>query len=192
MTIPAVTKNAMLDGVVFTHASLHSAFPGSTGANEISGGSYARQAITLAAASGGQRALSVPVVFSVPASTVRWIGYWSGSTFLIATPNGGAAPKNYMAAPSTELIHAVAHNFLDGQKIAFFNGTPPGGFVEGSVYYVRDTSVDSFKVAATLGGTALDITAAGSFGSVLSAITEEVYAAPGTHQLTAATFMVPD
>ena len=76
-------KNTMLDGLTVDACSLHSADPGSTGASEISGGSYARQTPTFNAASGGSRALNADLTFDVPAgSTVAYVGYWSGSTFL--------------------------------------------------------------------------------------------------------------
>lgn len=83
MPLIAATRNAMLDSLTITHASLHTADPGTNGANEVTGGSYARQAVTMAAASGGTRSASNQPVFSVPAATtVAWIGLWNGSTFL--------------------------------------------------------------------------------------------------------------
>jgi hypothetical protein len=67
-----------------THVSLHTASPGDSGANEISGGSpaYARKAITFANASGGVLDDSTNgVTFDVPASTtVTHVGFWSAST----------------------------------------------------------------------------------------------------------------
>lgn len=194
MTIPTTTKNAMLDGQTINTASLHSAFPGTTGANEISGGTpaYARKAITVAAASGGQRLLSSGVTFDVPASTVRWIGYWNSSTFAFCAPNGGATPKNFISIASSDLVYAPSHGYSDTQKIVFFNGTPPTGLTEGTTYFVRDATTDTFKVAATSGGTAIDLTGAASFGCVVCAITEDVYASQGTHDLSTTTFSVPD
>jgi hypothetical protein len=52
---------------------------------------------------------------------------------------------------------------------------------------VRDSTTDTFKVAATLGGAAINITAVNSLDSVMSKIVEEVYGAQGTHTVTAAT-----
>lgn len=55
--LPAATLNAAANAIVVAsttyYLSLHSATPGTTGASEISGGSYARQAITFGSASGG-------------------------------------------------------------------------------------------------------------------------------------------
>ena len=81
-------KNAMLDHLagLAVFASLHSADPGSGGANELSGGSpvYARKAITWNAASAGNLDNDANPVFDVPAgSTVAFFGLWSadGLTF---------------------------------------------------------------------------------------------------------------
>lgn len=194
MTIPTTTKNNMLDGQTINTASLHTAFPGTTGANEVSGGApaYARKAITVGAASGGQRTLSSSVTFDVPATTVRWVGFWNSSTFAFCAPNGGATPKNFMAISSSDLVYSEGHGYADTQKIVFYNGTPPGGLTEGTVYFVRDAAADTFKVAATAGGAAINLTSSASFGCVVCAITEDVYAAQGTHQLSTASFVIPD
>jgi hypothetical protein len=194
MPIPIQTKNNMLDGQTINTASLHTGFPGTTGANEVTGGApaYARKAITVAAASGGSRSHSVGVVFDVPASTVKWIGYWNSATFVCCAPNGGATPKNFMAIASSDTIYAAGHGYADTQKIVFFNGTPPSGLTEGTTYFVRDAATDTFKVAATSGGAAIDLTSAASFGCVVCAITEDVYAVQGTHDLSASTFTIPD
>ena len=194
MTWPAATKNNMLGGQTFTDASLHSSFPGSTGTGEVTGGApaYARKAITMNAASGGQRALNAAVSFDVPAVTVRWIGFWNSATFIGCAPNGGATPKNFMSLASTDAVYSAGHGYSDGQKVVFFNGTPPGGLTEGAVYFVRDSTPDSYKVAATLAGVAIDLTSAPSFGCVVAAITEDVYASQGTHGLSTATFVFPD
>ena len=66
-----------------THASLHTAAPGDTGANEVSGGSpaYARKAISFNAAAAGAIDSSTVPVFDVPASTtITYVGFWSALT----------------------------------------------------------------------------------------------------------------
>jgi len=191
MTTPAATKNNRLNGQTYTLASLHSAYPGTTGANEISGGGYAQQAITINSASGGSRLLNAAVSFSVNAVTIRWIGYWNGATFVESAPNGGATPKNYVCDPSTDIIWSTSHGYSDTNKIVFID-SPPGGLAEGTVYYVRDSTMHSFKVAATAGGAAIDLTTGSSAGSWVCAITEDVYAAGGTHILATASFSEPD
>jgi hypothetical protein len=97
-----------------------------------------------------------------------------------------------MAIPSTDTVYSASHGWSDTQKIVFFNGTPPGGLTEGTTYFVRDSATDTFKVAATAGGAAIDLTSASSFGCIVCAITEDVYAVQGTHQLASATVAIPD
>ena len=82
-------KNLMLDALAdsASHVSLHSADPGTNGANEIAGGSpaYVRQAVTFDPASGGEMSMDGVATFDVPASTtVAYFGVWSsvsGGTF---------------------------------------------------------------------------------------------------------------
>ena len=193
MTYPVATKNAWLNGQAFDFASLHTAYPGTTGANEVVGGApaYARKAITINAASGGSRLLNAAVTFDVPASTVRWLGFWNAGAFVGGCANGGATPKNFVAQPSSSLVYAPGHGWSDGQKIVFF-GIPPTGLTEGTTYFTVSTTVDSFKVAATLAGAPITLTAVSSFGCVVVAITEQVYVGQDTHALTLATVTVPD
>ena len=79
-------KNTVLgSGLPSTlYAALHSGAPGTDGtANEISGGSpaYARKSVTMAAATGGARAISAAVTFDVPsATTVAYASLWTAST----------------------------------------------------------------------------------------------------------------
>jgi hypothetical protein len=78
-------KNAMLDALagVAAYGSLHTADPGTTGTNEVTGGSpaYARKALSWASASGGSVALQATFpVFDVPATTVAYVGMFSASS----------------------------------------------------------------------------------------------------------------
>lgn len=100
MGATTAVKNAMLDAVTVTQMSLHSGDPGTTGANEISGGSpaYARKNVTLGAASGGVRSVASPPSFDVPGGvTISHWGLWNGSTFL-----WGGTLKNAGGSATTE------------------------------------------------------------------------------------------
>lgn len=186
-----VAKNAMLDALQISYASLHSGFPGQSGLNEISGGSpaYARKAITVGAASGEQRTLSGSVTFDVPAATIRWVGVWNGAQtqFQAYAPNGGS-PKEFVVDLTANTIRSPNHGYANDQKIVFYNGSIPGGLTEATIYYVRDATSDTFKVTASVGGTAITITSAGSSACLVSTITEDVYASQGSHSLTSAVF----
>ena len=94
--LPSASIDTMLDALLVAgttyYLSLHTADPGTTGANELAGGSYARQAITFAAASGGSKASNDAQAFTgMPAvSGDLWIGIWSAATagtFLLGDPS---------------------------------------------------------------------------------------------------------
>lgn len=77
--------NAALDALAprWAYASLHSASPGSTGANELTGGSpaYARLPVVWDPATGQILGLDAALEFDVPAgSTVHSVGLWSAVT----------------------------------------------------------------------------------------------------------------
>lgn len=104
--------NAMLDNQFpagSASLSLHSADPGATGLNELSGGSpaYARASVTLVAASGRAKTYSDGnETFNVPAGgRVAYVGYWISSTFKgsfpVASPQYFAAQGVYTLAPVT-------------------------------------------------------------------------------------------
>lgn len=74
-------KNDMCTAYVAacTHASLHTADPSTTGANEVAGGTYARVAISWGSPSGGVVVGTATV--NVPASTTTThAGAWNAST----------------------------------------------------------------------------------------------------------------
>lgn len=173
----------MLNALTIDTASLHTAFPGLTGANEVSGGSpaYARKAVTFSAAAGGSRALSAAVTFDVPASTIRWFGFWSSGVYVGYASNGGTQLL-FQIDVTNNLVRSTAHGLANGTKVAFFNSTVPGGLTEGTVYFVVNATTDAFQVAATSGGSAISITSTGS-GCSLSTLIEDVYASQGTHTL---------
>jgi hypothetical protein len=77
-------KNIALDAVTAAAVfmSLHTADPGQTGLNEVTGGSpaYIRKAVTWNPASTGTVDNSNIPVFDVPAGTVAFVGLWSSAT----------------------------------------------------------------------------------------------------------------
>lgn len=122
MPYTEATLNAMADAIgnavplaggTIT-VSLHTADPGSTGTNEITGGSYARQTATFGTtASGGSIANTVALNFtSMPAATVSHIGIWSGATF-----RAGAA----LTAPQS-VSAGQTFTMAIGQLVANLNG----------------------------------------------------------------------
>lgn len=185
MSLTVAAKNTMLNALSIDSCSLHTAFPGLTGASEVTGGTpaYARKTVSFAAAAGGSRALSAAVTFDVPATTVRWFGFWVAGTYVGYAANGGAQLL-YVVDTVSNNVRSPAHGLSNGTKVAFFNGTVPVPLVEGTVYFVVNATTDTFQVSATSGGTAIVLTGQPS-NSSLSSIIEDVYAAQGSHTLSA-------
>lgn len=81
MPLTVAGRNLVLGALPNGFVSLHTANPGDSGSNEVTGGSYARVACTLAAASGANRAASNQPAVNVPAgTTITHVGYWTAST----------------------------------------------------------------------------------------------------------------
>lgn len=182
-------KHLMLNALVPDQVSLHTAYPGTTGANEVTGGTYARLAPSVATAAGEVRTQSA-LTFDVPATTVRWVGEWQSGNLLAISPNGGS-PKEFMADPAANTIICPAHGWADGDTITFYSATPPAPLAVGTVYYVVGSATNTFQVSATTGGAAIDLTDYGSGGCQVSRIYEDVYASAGTHEISSGTFGLP-
>ena len=193
--ITDTTKNNMLDHIVLDRASLHTAFS-ATGANEVTGGTpaYARQAITMAAASGGSRAASTQPAFDVPAgTTVAFIGLWTnaGTVFRGMTPNGGSEKSFQVDTSANERIYCEGHGYVNNDRVVFLGGTAPTGLTEGTIYHVvgaTSADPDYFQVSLTQGGSAENITGQAATGCKVSKVVLEAFAGQGTHTVTALTF----
>ena len=168
-----------------TYISLHSAYS-STGTNELSGGSYARLAITWGSASGSSKSLTgTPYTLNVPASsTVAFIGFWdavSSGNFSGMFPNGGASVYTFSAPTSTSTLLAPGSSYSANQTVVVFptaGSVLPTGLTGGAIYYVKSPSSDSFQLSATNGGSAITLTGDGS--GIVQAITAEAYVGAGT------------
>ncbi|MGZ5078613.1 MAG: phage tail fiber protein [Usitatibacter sp.] len=185
-------KNSMLNAIGITHLSLHDGYPGTTGTNELTGGSpaYARKSVTFASASGGSKASSTTPVFDVPAGkTVRWIGYWDALTsgnFLGAVPNGGSEKEFTTDIAGSKLL-SNAHGYANGDKVVLSGTTPPTGLTIGTVYFVISSNTNDFQVSATSGGSAISLTGSNSYDCTVSKIVEETFSAQGQHQISSLT-----
>ena len=63
----------------------------------------------------------------------------------------------------TDVLTANAHGYTDGERIKFnATTTLPTPLVKTNTYYVRDATTNTFKVADSSGGVAIDITTTGS------------------------------
>lgn len=82
-------------------------------------------------------------------------------------PVSGVSPTTFDPASAvdtgTDVITIAGHGFSDGQQLAYGDGggTAIGGLTDGQTVFVRDRTTNSFKLAATRGGAALDLTSQG-------------------------------
>jgi len=154
---------------------------------EASFGAYARQAITFAApgAGLGGRFVQNSVAVTFPAKsdagsvTAIAMGIWdaltvgnlleviylSGVDPLIAVVDGTGVTNNTLAATN--------HGMANDQQVRVLRlpgtGAVPTGLSENTTYFVVGTANDTFQLAATQGGAAIDITGEG--GAVIAQIT---------------------
>lgn len=78
---------------------------------------------------------------------------------------GYSTPVGTITADNTnETITLAAHGMADGTVVHFANtgGGLPTGITAKTIYYVRDATANTFKITATRGGAALDITTNGT------------------------------
>lgn len=176
--------------------ALYTAYSSAGTANEVTGGSpaYARKSATFNAAASGSKALNASVAFDVPATTVRWIGFWSteGSpVFLGMTPAAGGNLYPFVTDDtSTDRVKVVAQPFSNGDQVVAWAGTNTlpvagGDLAEGTIYYVVSASTDYLQLSLTSGGAALDFSAKGE--GFLQKVVPEVFAAQGTYTVSALT-----
>lgn len=183
MSSTTIGRNEALNGIVIDQLSLHSGFPGEIGANELTGGGYARVSATFNASSGGVRNLSAPANFTVGAGqTVRWVVGWGAGQPKIYSPNGGS-PREFQVDLGANTVSVPAHGYVDNDLVVFYGGTIPGGLSAGTIVYVVNATTDTFQVATTAGGAAIDITTAGGTDCVVSRITESAYGGADTHTI---------
>lgn len=62
----------------------------------------------------------------------------------------------------TDLITLASHGFAANQKVVLSGSVPPGGLSFATTYYVITDTSNTFKLAATSGGAAIDITSSGT------------------------------
>lgn len=205
-----VAKNLMLDSVDESIAAgikyvgvLQSGDPG-VGTNftgtEATGGSpaYARLAVTLGAAASGQKSNSGALAFDVPAGTyshfllMNTLTGNSGS-YLGAVPFGGASALKGFWSVDTNMandkFNSAGHGLSNTNQVQLYpefgSSLPTGtGLSAGALLYVVGATTDTFQLALTSGGAAIDLTAAGSGEGYWQRVVPETFAAQG--QITVA------
>lgn len=96
--------------------------------------------------------------FSNSAYPTQLVLNWSGPTL--------AAGTSLTVDPATDTFTLSNHGLADGSRVRFMATTMPGGLLPDIWYYVRDSATNTFKVTTVAGGTAVDVTSAGTGLSV--------------------------
>lgn len=164
---------------------------------EATGGSpaYARQAVVWGAAASGQKSNTGALTFDVPANTYGFFTLWNAATgntnnFRGFIPFGGAAAvKGFATVDAADVtantITSAGHGLVNTDRVIFWNvfaESLPTGITEGGAYFVVGATTDTFQIALTSGGAAVDLTAIGE--AYFQKVVPEVFAAQG--QVTAA------
>lgn len=153
------------------------------GGTEVSGGNYTRQALTLgapAAASPQGRhstnsgALAFPAgagvtstsILSLPADPTQWWALYDAIAGTMAGFGELLGPPILCAlSTSAETFTATTHGLSNGQNVQVrvsAGGSYPGGFAVDTEYYVVGAAANTFQLATTVGGSAIDITSVGT------------------------------
>ncbi len=80
---------------------------------------------------------------------------------ITSTPKTGVT-----AVAATDVITSTAHGYSNGQPVYFTSLTGGAGLVINTIYFVINTATDTFKLSATSGGAAIDITTTMTDGTV--------------------------
>jgi hypothetical protein len=153
-----------------THLSAHTAFPGDSGASEVTGGTYARLPITWAAVAGTPPSfdLSAALDLAIPAGvTVKWIGGFTAltaGTFKTFAPCGSTLRGVATIQASDDIFRSDGHGLPNDRRVVFYpvaGEALPTGLTEGTDYFVIGQTADTFQVSLTQGGAAVNLTGDG-------------------------------
>jgi hypothetical protein len=135
-------KNTALDaqGDSAAWMSLHTGDPGNTGANEVSGGTYARVATTWSNAAGSSK-VGTQVTINVPASTtVSYAGLWrNSSVYFVASNAIASGTLTVTAVPTVETN--------DGDAIVVAGSSSGNDIPTG----VTDSAGNAYVLSASIG-----------------------------------------
>lgn len=110
-----------------------------------------------------------------PAVDVSWPStYEVPNAVLVNYTAGHLVP--FIADAGTDVLTAAGHGFADADisQVATMGGVLPTGLVAATNYHIRDAAANTLKLAAAAGGSAIDITGAGTAPNVLGALAADL------------------
>jgi hypothetical protein len=157
---------------------IHTADPGEAGdqtTNECNYGGYARVAVARSGAGftvTGNNVVNAAIIpFPACTSGANSATHWSVGTspsgvgkILYKGALGTAIAGPFTGKASTDAITIPGHTLAIDDRVAFFpsaQSSLPTGITEGTLYFVKTVTGNDITIAATSGGTVIDITADG-------------------------------
>lgn len=199
--LDSLDETAATTTVLISFIGVATAADPGTGTNftgtEATGGSpaYIRKAVVWSAAASGQKVNTSALTFDVPAGQYGFFLLFdhvsaNSGNFRGHIPFGGAATVKGFASSDVVAADAFwsgAHGLSNGDRVCVYNvfaeSLPTAtGLTEGALLYVVGATTDSFQLATTLGGSALNVTVTGEF--YFQRVVPEVFASQG--QITVA------
>lgn len=169
-----VLAGTSFGSVASTFVQLHTGSPGASGTSNVSSVTT-RPQVTWSAVSGGSLAESNTPTWSSWAGTngevVTDISVWSAAssgTFYFSTPLAGSPTVFTATNASPAVFTAPATSYTSGETVvltAIAGGAVPTGFTGDTIYYVAGTpssTTNTFALASTLGGTAINSSSTGT------------------------------
>lgn len=196
MPITTLQANDFLDSLPDPmYVQIHSGDPGAAGTTNAIAAD--RQIAAYDAASSKSRVLSDPVAITdCPEADVKAFSLWdddvAGNCLWTGWLSG--SPKAFTGEESAEDIACPNHGFIADDQVVFYDdgvGTLPTGISEATLYHVISAGIGThaFRVSATQGGSAVNITAKGQ--GLVAKVTPKTIANDGdTFNLTAATLSI--
>jgi hypothetical protein len=81
----------------------------------------------------------------------------------VSMPDNNTVIGAFTVVAATDVFTLVAHGLTDGDRIRVSSATTlPAGLAAATDYWVRDAATDTFKVSATNGGAAVNVTDTGT------------------------------
>ena len=116
-------------------------------------------------------------------------GVFGGNVFT----NVSYTQFTFTANSGTDFVTATGHSYTDTTPVVLSTtGTLPAPLATGTVYYVRDRTGDTFKLAATSGGAAIDITDAGTGTHSVNSIYRGIVVSSSVNLVVQANILVGD
>ena len=114
----------------------------------------------------------------IPAEKLTQLTAAYNYTAVLCLVTGDLSTYTITADAGTDVITATGHDFINGTPVQFTNsgGALPSGIAADTTYFVIGAAANTFQISETIGGSAVDVTSAGSGTNTVTevAIADEI------------------